>query len=91
MRYREPVPDGGMASRCGALAMDRGEQRGVGADQGRMLLSEQQAVQAAALGDPLIGQVHRAGPVHHRHDQRNCRVPPLHPEPVSNQVSNNRH
>ena len=30
---REPIPDGGMASHCGALAMDRGKQRGVGADR----------------------------------------------------------
>jgi LuxR family maltose regulon positive regulatory protein len=50
----------------GVLALDGGEQRGVGADQLGARLREQRAVGPAARLDPLIGQIHRLHPVHGR-------------------------
>ena len=44
--------------------MDGGQQGGIAADQGRVLQREQRAVRLAALPDPLVGKVHRPGPVH---------------------------
>lgn len=63
-------PDIGPAARCPSallsgtgqsafLVVDRGEQRGVGADQRGALQWEQRAVGSAALSDPLVGQIHR--------------------------------
>jgi len=39
------------------------QQRRVGADERRALERKKLAVGIAALGDPLVGQVHRPGPV----------------------------
>jgi AcrR family transcriptional regulator len=44
--------------------VDGGEEGGVGPDQGGVLQREQVAVGLAPVGDPLVGQVHRLGPVH---------------------------
>src|SRR5262249_38731437 len=48
------------------LAVDGGEQGGVRADQGGVLLRKRGAVRLAALRDPLVGQVHGPGPVRRR-------------------------
>ena len=45
------------------VVVDGGEQRGVGADQRGVLQREQRPVRLTAFPDPLIGQVHRPGPV----------------------------
>jgi hypothetical protein len=43
--------------------MHRRQQRCVGADQRRVFERKTLAVRVAGLGDSLVGQVHRSGPV----------------------------
>jgi hypothetical protein len=47
-------------------AVDRSEQRRIRPDQGGLLHGEQRAVWAAAAGDPLVGDLHRAAAVGRR-------------------------